>query len=392
MLLILLGIAAQLAAVWALTSVDPLREYAMPAPDVRRVESSDAQAARADTGFDALIEARDDVAEQLGDVVSALSMSAIKNGGSVSRDGESATAALWGVDLRWQETCPRRMADGRWMDSAELAHGARVAVLDEDLAFELFGSESAEGAEVSIEGTVYTVIGVARHSRGVGEADEYSAYIPLRSASKQGIQMDVAMLHAVSAVSSGLDQSFAEAANAAWGAGELHNLRKERMGALLLSRLLFCAFGLALAFRLSRRWAKCARRWREQVAELRRHAYLRRWLGPALLRILGVLLGAALLLAMVWALLSVGIEPVYSFTEWVPESLVSASALRTVFWNRVSHAARLISVATPESARIAFWGTLDRAGAVMLLLGLALGRNKRGKIRRFGNQNEEAGV
>ena len=391
-LLILIGIVLQLAAVWALAPVDPVLEYVIPAPDIQRVETGEDGRTRVETGLKPLIASRKDVEEQLGEAVTALSVSGLRSGAAVSGGGETATAALRGVDLRWLETCPRQIAEGRWMDSGELTRGAKVAVLDEDLAFALFGSESAEGKEIEIEGTRYAVIGTVRHRRDVGEADLYGAYIPLVAAANAGVQLDVVAMHALSAVSSGLDQSFIEAVGSAWGAGEMHNLRKERMGALLTTRLLVFAFGMALVFWLLWQLAGVLRRWRAQIAALRARNYVRRWLGPAVARVFGGLLCGAILLLAAYALLSFAVEPVYSFTEWVPESLVSLSALRAVFWDRVAYAARMIAVRMPDSARISFWGSLDRTGAAALLLGLALGRRKLKKAANSGNQRDQGAV
>ena len=391
-LLILVGIALQLAAALALLSVDPLVEYAMPAPEVRQAAAGEDGQSRAETGLEPLMEAREDIEEQMGGAVSALSMSGLRSGAAVSGGGQGATAALRAVDLRWLETCPRQLTGGRWMDSGELKRGARVAVLDEDLAFALFGSEGTEGREIEIEKAHYAVIGTVRHRRGVSEADEFGLYIPLNAAVNEGLQLDTLAMHALSAVSSGLDQSFNAAMRSAWGAGELHNLRKQRMGALLMTRLLLAAFGMALMFRLLRRFMARMRRWRAQVAALQARSYARGWLGAAIWRALGGLLGGALMLAAAYALLGFAIEPAYTYTEWVPESLVSLSALKAVFWDRAAHAARLLPVRTPESVRIAFWGSLDRAGAVALLLGLALGKRKFKKMAKTGNQLEDARV
>ena len=224
-LLIALGIAAQLAAVLALISVDPVLEYASPAPEVRQVEAGDGRAARMDAGIEARIEAREDVEKQLGAAVAALSVEGTKSGASASFGGKTETATLRAVDLRWLETCPRRLTDGRWMDAAELKRGARVCALDENLAFALFGSGEALDEEIEIEGAKYRVIGVLRHRRGVGETDASAMYVPLRAAAGQGVQMDTLTMRALSAVSSGLSQSFTEAMRSAWGPGELHDLR-----------------------------------------------------------------------------------------------------------------------------------------------------------------------
>ena len=390
--LILLGIAMQLAAALALLSVDPLLEYVVPAPDVQRVETGEDRQIRLEAGLEPLMESREDVQEQLAEAVTALSVSGLKSGAEISGGDQGEKAALRAVDLRWLETCPKQLAAGRWMDSGELSRGAKVAVLDEDLAFALFGSEGAEGKEIEIGGAEYAVIGTVRHRRGVGEADEFSAYIPLATAAEQGIQLDTITMHALSAVPSGLDQSFTEAMRSAWGAGELHNLRKERMGGLLLTRMLLFAFGMALVFWLLRRFGAVVRRWRAQIAALRERNYARRWLGPALLRVFGGILFGVMLLLAAYALLAFAIEPVYTFTEWVPESLVSLKALRAVFWDRAAHAARLINLRTLESVRIAFWGSIARTGAAALLLGLALGRRKLKKSEETGNQSESGPV
>ena len=53
------------------------------------------------------------------------------------------------------------------------------------------------------------------------------------------------------------------------------------------------------------------------------------------------------------------------------------SALKAVFWSRAEDAAQLVRVVTPEAARSAFWGSAARLGAVLTLLGLALGRGRR---------------
>ena len=391
-LLIFAGAVLQLAAALMLLSVDPLLEFTMPAPDVRSIAATENRPAYAETRLEPLIESREDIEEQLGDAVTALSVGGLRAGTEVSGGGMSSKATLRAVDVRWLETCPRQLASGRWMDSGELKRGANVAVLDADLAFALFGSDGAEDKEIEIENVRYAVIGTVRHRRSVADADKFGLYIPLAAAVKQGLQLDTLTMHALSAISSGLDQSFMEAMRSAWGDGEFHNLRKERMGALLLTRLLLSAFGMALVFRLARRFAVLLRRWREQIAALQARSYARRWLGPALLRALGGLLGGALLLTAAYALLSFAIEPVYTYPEWVPESLVSLSALRNVFWDRAAHAARLLPVRTPESVRIAFWGSLDRAGAVALLLGLALGRKKSKSMAKDGNQTKNEDV
>ena len=375
-LLIALGVVLQLAALVAFSMDDALLEYAICAPDVQTVSTADGSS-HVETGLEPLIEARNDVFEQLGDGLAALACGGVKSGASVSGNGTTAGAALQAVDLCWLETCPRRIAEGRWMDGSELKSGAQVAVLDADLAFKLFGSESALERTVRIADKDYRVIGTVRHRRSVGERDECSAYIPLSAVMAQGIQLDTLTMYAMPLAQTGMDQSFTAAMRDAWGAGSFYNLRKEAMGGMILTRLLACALGMALLWRLTNPLRGLARRFRGEIVEMRRHGYLRSYLLPSIARILALMLCAAAWLAAVYGVLCVAIEPVYTFTEWIPESLVELSALKTVFWSRAEDAAQLVKVVTPEAARSAFWGSAARLGAVLTLLGLALGRGRR---------------
>ena len=379
-LLIALGTVLQLAALLAFSMDDALLEYAICAPDVQTVSAADGSSHR-ETGLEMLIDAREDVFEQLGDGLAALACGGIKGGVSVSGNGTTAGAALQAVDLCWLETCPRRILDGRWMDASELKSGAQVTVLDADLAFDLFGSESALERTVRILDKDYRVIGTVKHRRSVGERDACSAYVPLSAVAAQGIQLDTLTMYALPLARTGMDQSFTAAMRDAWGAGSFYNLRKEAMGGMILTRLLACALGMALLWRLTNPLRGLAKLFRSEIAEMQRHGYARSYLLPSAARILALIVCAAAWLAAVYGVLCVAIEPMYTFTEWIPESLVELSALKAVFWSRAEDAAQLVKVVTPEAARSAFWGGAARLGAVLTLLGLALGRGRGGKSR-----------
>lgn len=395
-LLLALGALMQVAAFLAFQAGGALLEYAICAPDVQKIDSSasggESAPARIETGLEALMKARDDVESQLSDGLAALACGGMKSGASVSGDGGDAVATLQAVDRCWLETCPRQLGAGRWMDSSELKSGAKVAVLDADLAFKLFGSESAVDRKLRIGEAEFRVVGTVRHRRGVGERDEYSAYIPLAAAAKQGLQLDTLTMYALPLSQSGLDQSFTSAMEAAWGPGSFYNLRKEAMGALLLTRVILFAFGMAVMARLAKGLRALARRFGAEMREMRARGYARSYLAPSAARILALAACAALLLAATYALLSFVVEPVYTFTEWVPESLVEISALKAVFWSRTADAARLVRVITPDAARASFWGGIARLGAVLFLLGCALGRGREKKMKKLTGSGNQTGA
>ncbi len=393
--LIVLGLLLQLWAMVALFGQGPLLEYAVCAPEVQKIASGGSEEGattqtQVETGLQALMDTQEKVEDELAEAVTAVSCAGMRSGVNISAKGNSATATLVAAGRRYLETCPQEIASGRWMDGAELQQGTKIALLDEDLAFALFGSEPCEGMEVEIEGTSYRVIGTVHHRRSVGEVDAYCAYIPLKAADRQGLQLETMTMYALPAVSAGLDQSFQTLVSSSWGEGSFYSMRKERMGALMLTRVIAFAFGLVILARLMGLLRRFCGVCRAHIAQLRLTCYARGWLWPATWRILLIVLSVAVLLLAFYGLLSFLIEPVYSFTEWVPESLVELSALKKVFWDRVAQGAQLVRVNTPEAAYVSFWGGMARLGGVALLLGLAMGRKNEKKMRKeakTGNQS-----
>ena len=91
---------------------------------------------------------------------------------------------------------------------------------------------------------------------------------------------------------------------------------------------------------------------------------------PGLLpRILLLALGYAALLAAAFGVLTLAIEPMYVFTEWIPDVLVELSSITERFWQLTSAAAAPISIRTKEYAEIRFWSGLVRWGALSALTG-----------------------
>lgn len=381
LLLLLAGVLMQLLAFFELQAGTELLQYCISAPTVKRTSAADGTQS-IDSGLEELYKLRGEMEETLGAALSSVSVSAVRSGESISGGGKSELATLYAVSERYLETCPAAMASGRWADASELARGERVVVLDADLAFALFGSEDPLGRDVDIYEQSYRVIGTRAHSRDVGEVDPYGAYIPLPAASSAGVQTEILCVNAVANEGSALRESFASLARERWGRGSLHDLKKMRMAAFLLTRVLLFALGMALLCRLLRAWRMLFSRYAEQIRERIRWAYASKWLLPALARIALLALTLSALLLGMYFMISFVIEPVYTFTEWVPESLVDGAAISTVFWSLISSAAQSVQHVTAQAARVAFWAIPARLGAVCTLLGVALVLARRRKISR----------
>ncbi len=377
-LLLVLGALLSAYALVSLLCAEDMWVYATCAPDVQKNAATSAEdgngsaTASADTGLEELIRQRDSVAEKLGDEARAVACSGrtlnaeINSGRTV--EGQ---ISLYAVDVCWMEVHPRRMLQGRWMDNHELRAGERVAVLDRNTAFALFGTEDCIGGRFMIAEAEYRVIGVTKRRAGLGEPAENCVYIPLLAAAEQGLQLESLELSALPANGDSLGMNFESAAQEAWGDGSFYCTRKEVMRHTMLLRWIVFFAGVALlaeGFRVYRR------RVSSQIAvirELCEKRYLVQVLGTVMLRIIMMTLGAAALLGVLYGVLTFMIQPVYTFTEWVPESLVEISKYRAVFWNLVRGASGAVSVQTAEIARLRLNGKFLNWGCILLLLALA---------------------
>lgn len=303
---------------------------------------------------------------------------------SVSAGDNSEDAALWAIGEGWLEVYPRFLTRGRLISEGELKEGERVAMLDEELAFKLFGEELPEDAAVKFNDVEFRVVGAVRHAgslfggRGVGEGARYDLYVPLLAAARAEFALDTLVLSALPQGGAGAAQLFAEAAEGQWmPGGELIHLKKEAMRRTILPRMILLIVGLYIIVGLFRRMTALAAGRIGRFREALRHNYLK----PLIPRLIGLIaliaLGYGALIGLTYLLLVFSAQPLYVFTEWVPENIVAWSSISKVFWSLTSSAARLVRVGTRELRVVEFWGGVLRWGAILALLGAAMrGRKK----------------
>lgn len=302
---------------------------------------------------------------------------------TVSAGSASEEASLFAIGEGWLEVYPRFLIQGRRVGESELAQGARVAMLDEGLAFKLFGEALPEDAEVKVNGTEFRVVGTVRHAgsffggRGVGDRVAYDIYVPLLATAQAGITMQTLTLSALPAGGSGAAQLFEEAARGQWlSGGRLIDLEKESMRRTILPRVILLIAGLYALVGLFRRMTRLAAGWIAGFREALKGSYFKRLIGKLAGIVALTLLGYGALIGATYLLMVFSVQPLYVFPEWVPENIVEWSSITRVFWNLVSAAAEPVRVATRELRVIEFWGGVLRWGTVLFLLGAAL-RGKR---------------
>ena len=150
------------------------------------------------------------------------------------------------------------------------------------------------------------------------------------------------------------------------------DLSKEAMRRTILPRVLLLIIGVYVLLGLFRRITDWVTGWFEGYRQaLKRHYFteiIPRLVGIVALTLAcyGALVGAA------WLLLDFSVQPVYIFTEWVPDNFVKWSSITKVFWSLIAESAKLVRIGTRELRVVEFWGGLLRWGLILALLGVAL--------------------
>lgn len=331
-----------------------------------------------DAAVSQLLTVKREVADTLADCTSALAVGGVTEKASVSAGSVNQTCAVYAVGEGWFEADPVFLTAGRRLTETELKLGDKVAMVDEQLAFQLFGSELPEDAKATIDGVEYAVVGAYRHRRSVGETAQYSAYVPLLSANQNA--RDELLFIAVPVANTGARTMFESTMRANWEQdGCFISIGKEALRQRMIVRMLLLVFGLSVIFRLMRRMnGAAARSWTRFQERLRWNYF--KTAAPSLMAFLGIcLIGYGALLALLYALAAFSIQPLYTFTEWVPENVVEWSSLKAVFWSLAGDSAKLVRVGTRELRIVEFWGRILRWGTLGALYGALLLRIRRAK-------------
>ena len=363
-----LGAAMALCALAMLSQTPNALQYCVLAPEA---------------GEDgANIRALEESAQKLGaEMKDSLSWTALGGGcGTVvlSSGAGSAEANLIAIGEGWLEVYPRFLKAGRRLGEGEIQQGAAAIMLDEGLAFRLFGAELPEDAAVKLNDAEYRVVGTVRHAgsvfggRGVGDAVEFDAYVPLLCAARRGLPIQALTLSALPLGGAGATMLFAERAEQWQPGGQLVDLGKEAMRRTILPRVLLLVVGLYILVGLFKRMTALAAGWFEGFRQALKQSYFKALI-PRLLGIVALtLLGYGALIGVTYLLMVFSSQPLYVFTEWVPENIVEWSSISRVFWNLTAGAAGLVRVGTRELRVVEFWGGVLRWGMIALLLGAAL--------------------
>ena len=297
--------------------------------------------------FERFLAGYDELVESQRDNLNAAVLSAHLPAVSQATEDNAAAGELTALYGDLHALDPKLLLSGRLLYQEDLEEGKPVAVIDEGLAIALFRQGDPVNMVFQMLGQQFTVVGVTRHKRSVGDRAEYGLMVPLKAFATQPA-WEVMSVQMRSKGGSGTRTGLAKVLEQWQAGGNAIDLVKEKYRASLPLRVLLCLLGMAGALVVlrfaARQSARLVAKTREWLKVEYAQRLLHRYLGVGLVIFLMYLTGVGLLVFSFTQLLA----PVYVFPEWVPAILVEPKEIAATFWNNQSAANSLLSLRSRE--------------------------------------------
>lgn len=365
-LILLVGLGLMIYAVAMAASVHPVLQYMALAP-APRAEGEASEEILTNKPLRALADELDELKEDLSEFVERMTISAMApDTAFVSDENLQMTGTLYGVGEEYFAVYPRALLSGRLFYPEELKWGERACIIGETLAVKLFRTTEPLGRILTIGGVEYRVVGVLRAGSRVGTMSEVEVYVPMRQLSRGALKMETVMASAVPLKGAGAGAAFLKALES-WAVGEMIDVEKETMRALLPVRILAFFLGMSVLLWGVGLWKGITSR---RLAEIR--AQLVDQYAKAVAPQMAILcaIGAVGMIALVGAgaaLIWFVVQPVFTFTEWVPSVPVEWTEIAKTFWTVQTAAAKTISLRSEALLRARNLAACVNAGVAMIV-------------------------
>ena len=357
---LLLGLALTVCGAVLLMLSGGRLEYILPAP-----------AATQEGGeLNALYEEAQKQLASIADSVTASAVGARLQGANIATETQNAQTTVYAVGSGYFDVVHETLLDGRLISEADVKRAEDAIVIDESTALSFFAGDEPVGKTVTLDGLNYEVAGVIKSGRRLGETDERVAYIPITAASANALAMQTVELIAKTADKTTGSAMLMENTLKTWqSGGSFYNYNKLMLGAVMPLRWVILFAGAALLLSLVSRlnaaaWGRVC-----YYADQLKTRYARDMLGGMIGSVLLVLLGYAALAGAAFALAKFSIDPLYVFTEWVPEVLVELFSIAKRFWSLNDANAAAVRYVSRNYCVLETGRGLLRWGLLALLLG-----------------------
>lgn len=353
-ILLLLAVGCLTAGEWGLCHIKPLLEYAVPCDTSRQsTELTDSPL------LSALAQLREALPE--ADVSAFM----LKRGLSIQAAfGREAECSVYSVATGWFDLYHRALHAGRLLGESEMASGDRVALVNERLAYALWGDTTVTEHSILLGGDHFRVVGIVHHEKAPGQMDSHELYIPLSAAVEIGLDGDIQVL-----ASNGKRQTvYFAAASSVLPGGTSYSLEKERARAELPLRYLVVLFMLIFLSWFRKQVNRLNRRqldaWKAQHALV----YGKEMILPSLRLAALCLVGYGLWLVAAYITLQLAIAPAYIFRDWIPDDPSRLSSYGNAIRSGLEQQMVLHNTSTENVLSIRFYSGLIRIGSIVGLI------------------------
>ena len=294
---------------------------------------------------------------------------------STERAGRQ-TATVYAVSEGYFDIAHETLSEGRLLNGEDDRRGARVALVNRKGAEALFPGLEVSGQKLKLGEKELEIVGMLTGGFCPGEKDEILIFVPISLVDSGVIKPQT--LEVKTKASGTEEKALLASCLKSWNAeGNLQDSERLRLAALMPLWLIGCGFGLFALRRLFRRLWAFVRHQGEWFRRELRNQYVSRILPKAIGRgflLLGLLtawIGAA------WLLVSVVAYPLYTFTDWIPDSPADPASWITTGKNLMNAAASAVVWQNRAAGAAKISGALICAGVLIFLVGLVPFRRTR---------------
>ncbi len=366
---LMLGILLLAAGLIGLATVPDLLQYVYLPPagqESSAPETSDPESsAPARTALaESPLKKYDKAMETMRTSFPSLTMHGVKSDAKLTNGNAMKTVCLYSVGPNWNEVYTPQIEQGRPLVRMDAEKENNVVVLDEDTVFTLFGSGTDPiGKTVEVDGQKMQVVGVAAHSRKIGEPQENAAWTPL--ARYEGNDM---MVLSVPTDSMDMYSVFDSQTKDNFGNGTVISTIREKTMAMLPLLVVFVIVAMWLMKRLFRWIGEYGKSQIEKVRAESKRRYALQLIPYAAGHLAVPALLCVLAVAACYGIAVLAIHPLTIFPEWIPDTLGEYTSWINRFWTLVGQAAAPVNLRTPELAQIQLWKGLIQWGTLLILL------------------------
>lgn len=279
------------------------------------------------------------------------------------------SAALYAVGEGFFDFFHETLEAGRLLNRGDLAENSRTVMVNRKAADILFPGMDPVGQAVRLGETSLEVVGVTAGGFRLGETQEMLLFVPITLADSRLITPRTLEVWTGSAESE-MKVQFAESVRKVFPEGSLQDYPRLRLAALMPLWLIACCFGawvLKKALGMLYRFAgKKIRRTRLDLEASYPSRIVPQIAGRA---------GSVLFLFALWAgaaflLLRLAALPLYTFTDWIPESPADPASVVSTVRNLLFTGGAAAVYKTRAGSAAEICAMLIRTGSLFFLSGL----------------------